>query len=105
MATYVDDMFRHPMGKYRRMKMSHMIATSHEELHAMADTIGVSRRWFQGDHYDIAMVKRVLAIEAGAQEVTMRQLASMCALHRWGAPMGDPGDAVTRMLAFKKASV
>jgi hypothetical protein len=52
-----------------------MIGDTVEELHAMADRIGVSRRWFQfppnhkTPHYDICKAKRVLAIRRGAIEV------------------------------------
>ncbi len=75
MTVYVDDMYKLSMGKYRRMKMSHMIADTEEELHAMARRIGVARRWYQGDHYDICMSKRQLAVEYGAKEITLRELA------------------------------
>lgn len=77
MAVYVDDMHAVPMGRFGRMKMSHMIADSDEELHAMADRIGVARKWFQGDHYDIALSKRALAVAAGAKEITLRELSKM----------------------------
>lgn len=68
MSVYVD---RVEIG-YGRMVMCHMIADSLDELHAMADHIGIARRWFQSPpkasfpHYDIAKSKRALAIEAGA---------------------------------------
>ena len=75
MTVYVDDMHLHPMGRYRRMKMSHMIADTDEELHAMADRIGVARRWFQSDHYDVCLSKRALAVRHGAVEITLRELA------------------------------
>ena len=75
MAVYVDHM-RAPLG---RMKMCHMIADSTEELLAMADRIGVARRWIQKagtshEHFDIALSKRALAVEAGAKEITRREL-------------------------------
>ena len=74
MSVYVDNM-KAPFG---RMIMCHMIADNIDELHAMADKIGVSRRWFQGKtanaHYDICMSKRALAVEYGAVELTMMQL-------------------------------
>ena len=58
MTVYVDDM-RAPFG---RLVMCHMIADTPAELHAMADRIGVARKWFQnkgsGPHYDIALSKR-----------------------------------------------
>jgi hypothetical protein len=59
---------------YGRMIMCHMIADTPDELHAMAERIGVARRWFQAPpeasfwHYDIAKSKRALAVEAGAIE-------------------------------------
>lgn len=76
MAVYVDDM-RAPFG---RMVMCHMMADSLDELHEMADRIGVDRKWFQGPpehfypHYDVALSKRALAVGFGAVEVTGREL-------------------------------
>jgi hypothetical protein len=37
----------------------------------------VARRWHQGDHYDIALTKRALAVAAGAREIRWRQCAAM----------------------------
>lgn len=68
MAIYVDDV-RH---RYGRMIMCHMWADTSEELLAMADRIGVARKWLQQPpkaswvHFDIALVKKELAIKAGA---------------------------------------
>ena len=78
MAVYVDDM-RAPYG---RMIMCHMVADSTEELLAMADRIGVARKWIQDagerlEHFDISLGKRKLAVEAGAVEVTQRELAEI----------------------------
>lgn len=75
MTVYVDDM-QAPFG---RMKMCHMAADTTEELIAMADKIGVARRWIQHagttrEHFDIAMSKRALAVAAGAKEVTRKEL-------------------------------
>lgn len=78
MTVYVDDM-RAPYG---RMIMCHMVASSEEELHQMADRIGVARRWYQGDHYDICLAKRALAVAAGAKEVTLRTLGIMTLYRR-----------------------
>ena len=71
MSVYVDDM-RAPYG---RMVMCHMISDDLGELHEMAGHIGVARRWFQGDHYDVCLAKRALAVRFGATEVTVRELA------------------------------
>lgn len=102
MTVYVDDMHKYQMGQFGRMKMSHMIADTDDELHAMADLIGIARRWHQGDHYDIAMSKRALAIQYGAIEVTLKQLACMASLRKAGQPMGDPATAIERLLAMRR---
>ncbi len=55
-----------------RMRMSHMIADTFDELHAMAARIGMRREWFQAappasfPHYDVAKGRRELAIRFGA---------------------------------------
>lgn len=78
MSVYVDDM-RAPFGN---MVMCHMWADSDDELLAMADRIGVKRKWIQGHpvlsfgkhrnaswvHFDIALSKRALAVKFGAIE-------------------------------------
>lgn len=76
MAVYVDS------GKipYGRMLMSHMLADTPEELHAMADRIGVRRKWFQplsSPHYDVCQEKRQLAIEAGAVIVGRKETVAV----------------------------
>lgn len=73
MAVYVDDM----RARYGRMVMCHMMADTDAELRAMADKIGVRQRWHQGDHFDICLQKRALAVAAGAIEVTQRELAAI----------------------------
>ncbi|MGY4333163.1 hypothetical protein ACVWWG_007580 [Bradyrhizobium sp. LB7.2] len=78
MAVYVDDM-KAPFGN---MIMCHMWADSDAELLAMADKLGVNRKWIQGHptlsfgkhrnaswvHFDIAQSKRALAVSGGAIE-------------------------------------
>lgn len=96
MTVYVDDM----RAGYGRMVMCHMLADTDDELHAMADRIGVSRRWWQspektsGSHYDIALSKRALAVQAGAVQVTQRQAAAMNCRRRVTGSLGDPAEAV-----------
>ena len=106
MTVYVDDMrapFKPAHRTGRTYVMCHMIADTDDELHAMADKIGVARKWFQGDHYDIALTSRAKAVAAGARELTKRQLSAMAMLRRWGAPMGDPETAMQRVLDFRKS--
>lgn len=78
MTVYVDDM-RAPFG---RLIMCHMVADTEDELLAMADKIGVARRWHQypgGDksHFDICLTKRAIAVAAGAVEIEARQTADI----------------------------
>jgi hypothetical protein len=87
-TVYVDDM-RAPFG---RLIMCHMIADTEAELHAMADRIGVARKWHQGDHYDIALSKRALAVEAGAVEIKPHEAAIMMSEVRRGLPLPSPAD-------------
>lgn len=94
MAVYVDDM----RANFGNMIMCHMIATDDAELHAMADRIGVARRWWQRppkheSHYDIALSKRALAVKAGAIEITWRQTGMMTLRRRVTGSLGDPADA------------
>jgi hypothetical protein len=76
MPVYIDKM----NARFGRMVMCHMIADSFAELHAMADRIGVQRKWFQAappasfPHYDIALSKKALAIEAGAIECDRNEI-------------------------------
>lgn len=81
MTIFVDDVAI-PFG---RMKMCHMwsgvtlvcgdaeaYTFDRDELLAMADTIGVARKWLQQPpkaswlHFDICVTKKALAIKAGA---------------------------------------
>lgn len=104
MTVYVDNM-RAPYG---RLIMCHMLADTDDELHAMADRIGVARRWWQspaktsGSHYDICLSKRELAVTAGAVEITMRQAAAMNFRRRVVGQLGSPDDAIGWMLNLKR---
>lgn len=67
---------------YRGMVMCHMLADTTDELLAMADQIGVQRRWLQNpgtwrEHFDISQSKRRLAIRAGAVEIDRKRLARL----------------------------
>lgn len=77
MTVYVDDMYLYEMGRFGRMKMSHMQADTEEELHTMAQSVGVARKWYQRDHYDVAMSTRAKAIEKGAISVPIKTLGYM----------------------------
>jgi hypothetical protein len=54
-----------------------MIADTDEELHAMAQRIGLPRESFQNKrvpHYDLTAERRALAVQAGAVEITRKQM-------------------------------
>jgi hypothetical protein len=94
MTVYVDDM----RASFGRMVMCHMIADTDAELHAMADRIGVSRRWHQAppkhdSHYDIALSKRDLAIAAGAVQITWRACGAMAMRRRATGELGISSEA------------
>ena len=90
MSVYVDSM----RARFGRMVMCHMMADTSEELHMMADRIGVARRWVQHagthrEHYDIVLSKRALAVRYGAVELDAHALGELLRRRRMdskGAP-------------------
>ncbi len=70
MTVYVDELQRYDHGpKCLRGGSCHMMADTLEELHAMADAIGMKRTWFQplsSPHYDLTASRRAKAIALGA---------------------------------------
>ncbi|WP_417357419.1 DUF4031 domain-containing protein [Gallaecimonas pentaromativorans] len=73
-AVYVDNM----QAPFRGMVMCHMLADTEAELHAMAEKIGMQRRWHQHpgthkSHYDINQDMRALAVAHGAVEITLKE--------------------------------
>ncbi|SPA44653.1 DUF4031 domain-containing protein [Cupriavidus taiwanensis] len=86
MAVYVDDM----EASYGRMVMCHMLADTTAELLAMADKIGVQRKWLQKagthhEHFDIAKSKRALAVQHGAIEIDRAGLVEILKKRRAAA--------------------
>jgi uncharacterized protein DUF4031 len=75
--VYVDD----ANNSFGRMKMCHMVADSLEELHDMANKIGMKRSWFQNNldhpHYDLSKTRRNLAVQFGAKEITQKELVEI----------------------------
>ena len=90
MTVYVDEA-KHPYG---RMMMCHMIADTTDELLAMADRIGVQRKWLQKvgtryEHFDTSKGKRAEAVKAGALEVTSRELGRLILAKRQAKEGGE----------------
>lgn len=82
MSVYVDDAFREGERWGRWQGGGHMQADTLEELHIMADRLGLPRAWLQTkpgrpwrDHYDLTAGTRERAIALGAIPITWRQAA------------------------------
>jgi len=64
-----------PIWPFRDRLWCHLVSdTSSDELHDLAQRLGIPREAFQGDHYDLPADLRPQAIALGAQPVTGREL-------------------------------
>ena len=71
MTVYVDP----AVWPFRGALWAHLISdTSYDELHGFAYDLGVPRRAFQNDHYDLPAPLRHEAIVAGAVAVSRHEL-------------------------------
>ena len=71
MAILVDT----PIWPFRGRLWCHLVSdTSYDELHVLAEALGIPRRGFQGDHYDLPEEMLAAAIALGAQPVSGREL-------------------------------
>jgi len=62
---------------------SHLVSDhSYEELHAFAAGLGIPRRAFERDHYDVIAERHPSALAAGARPATSREIVAL--LHRSG---------------------
>jgi len=60
---------------FRDKRWCHLVSDANlEELHLFAEELGVPRKGFQGDHYDIPDEYRTRAIAMGATAVPSREL-------------------------------
>ena len=57
---------------------SHLVSdVSYEELHTFADALGLPRRAFERDHYDVPAHRYTDAVRAGAVEVSSRDVVRL----------------------------
>jgi Protein of unknown function (DUF4031) len=85
MAVLVDELREYPHVRFAVKHWCHMVSDeSFEELHAFAAALGIPRERFQGDHYDLPPALRARAVERGAQQVTIDDLA-----RRMAGPRGE----------------
>jgi hypothetical protein len=70
-----------PVWPWRGRRWSHLVSdVSYDELHAfVAAELGIPRRAFQGDHYDVPEELHEIAVAAGAEPVGSRELLSRLA--------------------------
>ena len=74
MTVYIDP----PTWPGHGRLWSHLISDrSYEELHAFAATLGLSRRAFDNDHYDVIAERYEAALHAGARPVTSREIVQL----------------------------
>jgi Protein of unknown function (DUF4031) len=60
---------------WRGRRWAHLVSDeSYDELHRFAERLGVPRRAFQGDHYDVPADLREQALVIGATAVDSRDL-------------------------------
>lgn len=78
MTVYVDPLIRHGSGLWCHMATDGPA----EELHEMAERIGLRRQWFQAhprmDHYDLRASVRKKALAAGAVEIKATVMLKRC---------------------------
>lgn len=91
MSVYVDNLIQHDSENvpppFRRQPTCHMYADTVEELHAMADRIGLKRIWFQNHHpefphYDLVPVRRNHALQLGAVATDRRHVVEFVRARR-----------------------
>jgi hypothetical protein len=85
-ACYVDTVRSDPGSGLRYTEFCHLLADTPDELHAMADALGIPRRFYQAHpwrwHHDLPEHLRARAVELGAQEVTMHEVGALLRARR-----------------------
>lgn len=72
---------------------AHLISdVSAAELHAFAEAIGVPRRAFERDHYDVSAERARIAVWLGARQVPSREIIERLV----GAGLRRPRHLITR---------
>jgi hypothetical protein len=75
MAVLVDPLREYPDAGLPVTRWCHMVSDADfDELHAFATQLGIPRRRFQGDHYDLHVALRARAVALGAIEVARGEL-------------------------------
>ncbi|AZP18662.1 DUF4031 domain-containing protein [Streptomyces aquilus] len=87
MTVYIDP----PAWPGHGRMWSHLVSdVSYDELHAFADGLGVPRRAFERDHYDIPAHRYADVVAAGAVEVSSREVVRLLTESGLRRPKGRP---------------
>jgi hypothetical protein len=85
-ACYVDTVREYPTAGLRHTRFCHLLADTRAELHAMADELGVPRRYFQDHpwrwHHDLPEPLRERAVALGAREITLHEVGALLKARR-----------------------
>jgi hypothetical protein len=96
MACYVDTVREYPDAGLRHTRFCHLLADSRAELHAMADTLAIPRRYFQDHpwrwHHDLPEPLRARAVELGAREITLPEVGALLKRRRAGLGRSESSD-------------
>jgi hypothetical protein len=80
MAVLVDPLREYPDAGLPWTHWCHMVSDADfDELHAFAARLGIPRRRFQADHYDLHPALRARAVALGATEVRTGELVQRMA--------------------------
>lgn len=89
MSCYVDTVRAYPDAGLRYTDFCHLLADEREELHDMADQLGIPRRIFQDHpwrwHYDLPAHLRPKAVELGAIEIKLADVGALLARRKRAA--------------------
>ena len=101
MPVYIDP----PLWPAHGTHFSHLVSdTSYEELHDFADRLGVARRAFDRDHYDVPENLYRRAVAAGAVPVDGRQLTRLLVRSGLRVPARARPDRIARVLLRRWAA-
>ncbi len=86
MACYVDTARAYPGAGLRYTHFCHLLADTQDELHEMAERLGIPRRFFQDHpwrwHHDLPAHLRAKAVELGARELTLHEVGALLRARR-----------------------
>jgi hypothetical protein len=90
LGCYVDTVREYPAAGLRYTRFCHLLADTRDELHAMAEALGIPSAYFQDHpwrwHHDLPEALRPKALELGAVEVTLHDVGALLRRRRADLP-------------------